>query len=396
VTGGRPVRRTNIQLFFFGMLFVFVALSIYVPRRGWQALSGTGALRPVALAVYLAFFASIFLGRILRSRTGISEVLNAAGSFYIGFFAVVLVLVLFVDLLRLIDHFAPFFPAVAKSDPRRAGRWAFAAVAGLAAILVLGGWIHALRIKLKTVEIALDKPASGLLGLEAAFVSDIHLGTLLPLSRLEKIVSMINALRPDIVFIAGDVMNEEMSDADLDRMAETLRKIESRYGVFACPGNHEYYAKLERSLPALRRGGVDVLQDEFRIVANAFTVVGRGNTQYLPAMEKRKPLGEILAGADLGRPVILLDHQPARLADSAAAGADLQLSGHTHAGQLIPYAWINRALWDVGYGYGRIGRMQVYVTSGAGVWGPPVRIGTHSEIVRLKIAFQTAKGEPSE
>ena len=199
-----------------------------------------------------------------------------------------------------------------------------------------------------------------------------------------------------IVFIAGDVVNEEMSDADLDRMSETLRKIESRTGVFACPGNHEFYAKLERSLPALRRGGVDVLQDEFRIVAGAFIVVGRGSTEYLHSMEKRKLLPDILAGADLALPVILLDHQPARLAESAAAGADLQLSGHTHAGQLIPYAWLNAALWDVGYGYGRAGNMQVYVTSGAGFWGPPVRIGTNSEIVHLKITFQAAKGEPPE
>jgi hypothetical protein len=113
-------------------------------------------------------------------------------------------------------------------------------------------------------------------------------------------------------------------------------------------------------------------------------------------METRKPLGEILAGADFGRPVILLDHQPARLADSAAAGVDLQLSGHTHAGQLIPFSWINRALWDIGYGYGRIGGMQVYVTSGAGVWGPPARIGTNSELVHLKIAFRSGKGESSE
>jgi hypothetical protein len=378
------------------MLFLFACLNLYLLRRGWQALAGTGALRPIFIALYLGFFASIFLGRILHSRTRISAVFNAAGSFYIGFFAEVLVLVLLADLLRLINHFVPFFPGFLRSDPRRAGHWGFAIVAGLAVVLVLGGWLHARQLRLKTVEIVLDKPAAGISALNAAFVSDIHLGTLVPLSRLEKIVSMINALRPDIVFIAGDVMNEEMSDADLERMAATLRKIESRYGVFACPGNHEFYAKLERSLPALRRGGVDVLQDEARTVANAFTVVGRGNTQYIHSMEKRKPLEEILAGTDRALPVILLDHQPARLADAAASGVDLQLSGHTHAGQLIPFSWINNALWDIGYGYGRVGRMQVYVTSGAGVWGPPARIGTSSEIVHLKIAFRTAKGEELE
>lgn len=389
-------RRTKISLFFFGMLGLVILLNFYIIKRGWQALSGTGALRPAALAAYIILFASIFLGRIFRSRPLVSDVFGVAGSFFVALFAVLIILVLLVDLLRLIDHFAPIFPSVLRSEPRRAGHIGFALVIGLAVVLIFGGWIHARHIRLKTVEIVLDKPAAGLSSLEAVLVSDIHLGTLFSIKRLERLVTRINALHPEIVFIAGDVLNEGLTDEDLEGMAAALRKIVSRYGVFACPGNHEYYARLERSLPALRRGGIDVLQDAARLVADAFLVVGRGNTEYLLALEKRKPLSEILAGADLRRPVILLDHQPARLADSAAAGVDLQLSGHTHAGQMIPFSWINNALWDIGYGYGRAGRMQVYVSSGAGVWGLPIRLGTNSELVRLKIVFQAAKEERLE
>lgn len=389
-------RRTKISLFFFGLLGLIILLNFYVIKRGWQALSGTGALRPAALAVYIVLFASIFLGRIFHSRPLVSEVFGVAGSLFVALFALLVVLVLLADLVRLIDHFLPFFPAVMRSDPRRAGHLGFAIVMGLAGLLIAGGWVHARHIRLKTVEIVLDKPAAGFSSLDAVLVSDIHLGTMFSIARLEKLVSRINALRPEIVFIAGDVLNEEVSDADLERMAGALRKIVSRYGVFACPGNHEYYAKLERSLPALRRGGIDVLQDGARLVADAFLVVGRGNTEYLLALEKRKPLAEIMAGADLRKPVILLDHQPARLADSAAAGVDLQLSGHTHAGQMIPFSWINGALWDIGYGTGKVGKMQVYVSSGAGVWGLPIRLGTNSELVRLKIVFQAAKEERLE
>lgn len=385
-----------MSLFFFGMLVFIIGLNIYLVRRGWQALSGTGALRPAFLAVYLLLFASLFLGRMAPSQSAASKAFGWAGAFFVALFAIGVLLVLIVDLARLVDHFAPFFPAAWKADPRRTGHAAFAAVAGLAVLLIVLGWVHARHVRLKTVEVALDKPAPGLSSLDAVMVSDIHVGPMFSLARLDKLVAKINALRPEIVFIPGDVLNMETSDEDLDRMAAILRKIESRYGVFACPGNHEYYAKLERSLPALRRGGIDVLEDDARVVAGAFVVAGRLNTEYIVAREKRKPLSEILAGVGLERPVILLDHQPARLADSAAAGADLQLSGHTHAGQLIPFSWINYALWQIGYGSGRVGRMRVYVSSGAGVWGVPIRLGTNSELVRMKIVFGRSEGGKPE
>jgi predicted MPP superfamily phosphohydrolase len=220
--------------------------------------------------------------------------------------------------------------------------------------------------------------------------SDFHLGAYNGSERLRKLVEKINSLAPDIVLLAGDVVDESVSTAEEEEMIGILKELRAPLGVFSVTGNHEYYSGLEKNLTHLERAGVRVLQDEALRIDNSFWLIGRKDRTVRSFGDQRLSLREIIArnGVDESLPLIVLDHQPLELLEAAEAGVDLQLSGHTHAGQLFPFSLINRRLYEQAWGYLRKGRTQYYVSSGAGTWGPPIRTGSVSEIVRIRIRFR--------
>jgi hypothetical protein len=368
----------------------FGLINFYLLRRAWQALSGTGPVRVAVLVVFLVLLAALLFGRSLAMRRPglVPEILSVAGAFYFAALIYFLLFTVLIDLARLVDHFVPYFPEAIRADPAAAARWAFGSVVALTGLLLAGGFFQAHRLRTTRLDIKIDKPAGGLASLNAVALSDVHVGPFLHRRRLEKIVEAVNRLDPDVVFIAGDIVNEDTPAIQLESMIRVFRRIRSRWGVFVCPGNHEYFAGIEKSLKVLEACGFRVLMDEAVLVADAFVVVGRTNRQYLANRERRKPLPEILAGTDRSWPILLLDHQPARLFEAAEASVDFQFSGHTHAGQIVPLVWINDLLWEIGRGYGRKGPTQVYVSHGVGVWGIPTRLGTRSEIVHLRVSFR--------
>ncbi len=297
-------------------------------------------------------------------------------------------LLILIDALRLIDRFLPFFPGIIRQHGRQAGRMTFWAVVGVTLALTVGGFIHLRHLRVKTMDIKIEKQAgNGIRALNLVVLSDIHVGTFLHNRRLEKIVRTINSLDPDLVLIPGDIVNEETLPSELEKMTVTFRKLRSRYGIFASTGNHEYFAGIEKSLAYLKKSGFTVLEDEAALVAHSLIIVGRSNSSYIGRAERRKPLKEILAGVDMNLPVILLDHQPVHLEEAQTAGVDLQLSGHTHGGAIFPLTVINNWIYEIGLGYGRKGKTQYYVTSGVGIWEPPARIGTTAEIVLMRVTF---------
>jgi len=175
-------------------------------------------------------------------------------------------------------------------------------------------------------------------------VSDIHLGIINRSSRLEKLIEKINQLRPEVVFFAGDIVDEGVSQEEEEKMVGLLRKIKSPLGLYACAGNHEYYGGFERNMSYLEKAGINILLDRAVQADGWFYVIGRKDWAALRSGQKRLPLKEIMDrdGVDRSWPVVVLDHQPLYLQEAAEAGVDLQLSGHTHAGQLFPLNIINR------------------------------------------------------
>jgi len=369
-------------------LSLYSGINYYIFRRGWQAARGWGGIR-VALLIFFIFLASsFFLGRILgRLGFGGSKVFVAVGSYYLALMAFLLVLVAAVDLLRLGNAFLGFFPKAVRDSPQKAASFAFVAVLVLAVGLVVGGYWNARRIRFRTVDFDIDKPGGMYQTLKIAVASDIHLGISVGPKRLERIVSMINGLGADLVLLPGDVVDEDVSKEEEERMTAILRTLQAPLGVYGVTGNHEYYAGLEESLSHLRRGNVRVLEDEAVRVEDSFYLIGRKDRTQYRSREPRKSLEEILAGVDKRLPLILMDHQPVNLAEAEVQGVDLQVSGHTHNGQIFPLNLINKLVYELNWGAKRRGKTWYCVTSGAGTWGPAVRVGSVPEIVLLRLTF---------
>ena len=216
--------------------------------------------------------------------------------------------------------------------------------------------------------------------------SDIHLGTIIGRHQFDRIVDRLIELKPDLILLPGDIIDEDLAPVLVEDVGDHLRALQAPLGVIACTGNHEYIGGVEEAVSYLREHGLTVLRDSVMTLANGVQVVGRDDRSIRQfAGKERKPLAELMKGVDAERPIILMDHQPFGLGEAASAGIDLQVSGHTHHGQLWPANLITGAIYEVSWGLARIGQTHVYVSSGAGTWGPPVRLGNVPEIVFLRL-----------
>ncbi|WP_318271866.1 metallophosphoesterase [Microbispora triticiradicis] len=229
-------------------------------------------------------------------------------------------------------------------------------------------------------------------GLRIAAVSDIHLGPLTGRGHTERIVRMINGLEADVVTIVGDLVDGTV--AELGRLATPLKSLESRYGAYFVTGNHEYYTAEgpQEWIEELRSLGVRPLRNERVEITHGGAVLDLAGVNDLNgALSGDGPdMGRALGGRDADRPVVLLAHQPVQVAQAAAHGVDLQLSGHTHGGQMAPFNLLVPLQQPVVAGLASVPRQgggdtQIYVTRGAGFWGPPVRVGAPPEITLIEL-----------
>lgn len=381
-------------------VFVIIALSVYtlinfyVVRRGAQALASEPGARRVFLVLFIGLALAFPLGRILMAfaRGWATSALVEAGTFHLAVMLYAFMAVLAVDLVRLVNAAVPFLPKSLFAAGSRTGPVLFAVAAGAVVLTVaLGAW-NATRLRTVDLDLRIPARAGTLDRLTVVAASDLHLGALVGPSRLKKVVARMNALDPDVVFFAGDIVDETVTAEIEANLGGIMRELRAPLGLFACAGNHEFYSGLERNLACLRACGVTVLQDEAVDVAGAFVLVGRRDPSSLGMGEKRLSIGGILAGRGLAAdlPVFVLDHQPLGLREAEQAGAALQISGHTHDGQIFPIDLVNSLIYELNWGYLRKGNTHYYVTSGAGTWGPPVRVGSRAEIVRIRIAFERA------
>ena len=232
-------------------------------------------------------------------------------------------------------------------------------------------------------------------GFRIATVSDIHLGPLAGRAHTERIVRMINETEPDLVAIVGDLVDgtvEEVGPA-----AEPLRDLDSREGTFFVTGNHEYFVEDPPSwLRELERLDVQPLRNENTAIQRGTAAFDLAGINDIAGEERSDPpdFDRALSGTDPSRPTILLAHQPVLVDDAAARGVDLQLSGHTHGGQMWPFHYIVRLVQPSLAGLSTVGDTQLYVTRGAGFWGPPVRIGAPPDITVVSLQSEVQR-DPS-
>lgn len=350
-----------------GILFLVVPLlgSAYVFWRAWQlmpfcSLAKTFILILMALALVLVYVT--FSGTIDKLPMWLATtVYHVSMSWLIILFYLFMVF-LVLDLGRWVHLIPPSFT-------RHSVVGTLSVCGFMVGIFVYGyfNYRHKVRvaIDLKT-EKQLERP------LKMVMVSDLHLGYHNRRAELARWVNLMNAEKPDMILIAGDIIDRSMRPLQEERMYEEFKKLQAP--VNACLGNHEYYSQYEEALQFYRDAGIHLLIDSVTVV-NGIQVIGRDDGFNV----HRKSLAELMQGVDDSRYTILLNHQPFHLDQAEKAGVDFQLSGHTHYGQVWPVSWVEKGIYENAYGPLQKGKTQYFVTSGLGIWGGKFRIGTQSE-----------------
>lgn len=350
---------------------VFVAWRLYklLPQKKW--------LRTAVMSVYcagaVAFILAMF-SLIDYLPMGLASVLYAFGN---GWFVFLMYATIFIGVLELL-RLMKILPDRLLERNAVITIALFAIVAGL----MTYGTIHnrqKYRVEMQIASPKIDKPV------KVVLLSDVHSGYVTRYKQLSSIVNMVNREQPDLVLLGGDLVDRSLVAAQKDHDANCLRRLNAP--VYACLGNHEYYADEEESAKFYEQCGITLLKDSVATVCG-LTLVGR-SVEMKPDEEERTPLYKILRKADRSKFIILLDHIPGDFVEAQLEKVDFQFSGHTHGGQFWPVTWLSHLGCEDPYGAMTKGGTHYYVTSGIGVWGVPMRIGTRSEYLVLTLVPQT-------
>ena len=379
-----------VFLVFFTVFFsIYSAVNAYILVRVYRILPDIGLPRTLLIVILGLIAFSYLIGRLVERLEvcPISDLCIRVGSFWLAMMLYLFLILLAVDLLRTVDRFFPLFPAVLHF-PGTETRWIlFLGLFATTLSVVGAGYLNAKHPVIRHLQIPVSKPGPAE-GFRIVLASDIHLGTLISNSRVDRLVEEINRENPDLVLFAGDVIDEDLKPVIQNNLGAAFLRIRSSHGVFAVNGNHEFIGGVEPADLYLNSHGVRVLRDESYPVTEFLTLLGREDRSIDRFTGgKRKKLSKILEGVDRTDALILLDHQPFHLEEAKEEGIDLQLSGHTHRGQLWPFHYLTSRIFEVDYGLARFGRTTVYVSSGYGTWGPPVRTGNRPELVVLDLQF---------
>ena len=250
--------------------------------------------------------------------------------------------------------------------------WTAGTLTAVIAALLIGGNIHYHNKVRQPLPLSTTKHLSK--PVRVVMLSDLHLGYHNRKAEFGRWVKMINAENPDLIVVAGDIIDGYVRPLIEEDMAADFKHLKAP--VVACLGNHEYITGLDRSLDFYRRAGITLLRDSTLTVGDLL-VVGRDDL----SNRHRKSTQQLLAGADRTKFIILLDHQPYHLEESQQCGIDFQLSGHTHEGQVWPISLMVHAMYENAWGFCQKGDTRYYVSSGLGIWGGKYRIGTRSEYI---------------
>ncbi len=388
----------------------YIILNVYIVRwllRWMAACHPVMRHRAVQIPVLIlyVFLASTVLTSYLVASGPLHRFLKITANYFLGTFVYILLAILVFDLLRLIFRHVRS-KRVSLTNPRRV----FAITGGCTIVVIIGisvyGIVHMRDIRVREYDLTVEKSCA-VEDLRLVLVSDLHLGYTVGKDQMQQMVEKINREKPDLVCLAGDLFDNEYEAIDHpEETAQILKGLQSRYGVFACEGNHDIKEKTlagftfrgdasthtdERFADFMDQAEIRLLRDETILLDNAFYLSGRKDpSNCRKTGETRMTPGELTASLDKTRPLLVMDHQPRDLQELADAGVDVDLSGHTHDGQLFPGNWLVNAIWENPAGLVRKGHMTSCVTSGVGVWGPGMRVGTDSEIMVLTIRFSAA------
>jgi len=374
------------------LLFALLLVNVYVCHKCEITLASLNVhfsilfFRLAYFAVFMSFLASIYYQGVLLKYEIVNTITSVLLGIYLCMFMTSLILFAFFDAAFLISRILPGHWGVRQllSMLYASG---FSVLIISLLVSVYGLW-NAQRIVLKEYDVTINKVAN-VRGVRIAVISDVHLGTSIKEKQLADIVYMVNELSPDLVCITGDLFDHGTTEGQVAFAHSELSKLNSRLGTYFVFGNHErYLSDLTTIAAGLRASGVKTLADEVVLMEeDGFYLVGRKDHSYTG----RKNTDSLIAELDKNKPIILLDHQPNDIYSAVGSGVSLQISGHTHSGQVFPFNVLVRLFNGLFYGYYRIGDYQAIVTSGAGVWRFPIRTSNKNEIALVNVHFDAAE-----
>lgn len=350
------------------ILLVFFAALAYEIWHLWRLTPGGWAAKLAVSALFLIWMAAAFASMILRKRVSTESVtaLYELGHPWMITYLYLLIAFIIAD----IGVLARLIPKEWMSS----NGCTMAAILGVTAIVLVDGGLHYRHKYREEMTIKTDKPLEK--PLTVVLASDLHLGYSNRRPELARWVDLINAENPDLVLFGGDVMDIRLQPLVEGNYAEEFARIKAP--IFTILGNHEYIGSEKDAEKFFSDAGITLLKDTTVRVAG-ITVIGRDDRS-----NPRRAALRDLAGSTENF-TILLDHQPYHLEEAEDAGIDFQFSGHTHRGQVWPLSWVTDAMYEKSWGHHTRGNTRYYVSSGLGIWGPKIRIGTRSEYLVLKI-----------
>ena len=364
--------QSMIMIYLFILLFlgVLFGANAYIFARMAQALPALSTEAKVLIGVCMAIATcGVFFSIALRSG-GLPAVLSR-GLFQVS--SVWLVFLLYMVLALLVTDAMAW---MGLKIPYR-----FWAAFSLCLIVLVTGHYRYKHPKVNVVPLSFEKKCTHGNPLTIVAVSDVHLGEGTGRKALARYVDLINAQHPDVIVIAGDLIDNSVGPLYRDRMADELARLSAPHGIFMVPGNHEYISGIESVEQFVKDTPITLLRDSMVTLPGNIQLIGRDDK----SNPTRISLDTLMAFTDVTRPVIVLDHQPYGVAKADSLGVDLLFCGHTHRGQVWPLTWVTDRLFEQSHGYRRWTHSHVYVSQGLSLWGPPFRIGSDSELVVFKV-----------
>lgn len=389
---------------------LYILVNLYLARwlLKWLGALSDQLKNPVIRGIVIVFYCFLAgaMGIAFFWPQGrVQRILKLIGNYWLGILLYAILIVALADILRLLLRRVKAIDQTTLHSRRSFALGGGLCAALLAAVTIYGA-VNARTVRTTPYEVTVDKKVEGIDSLKIVLAADLHLGYNIGCSQMEKMAAKINAEEPDLVVLAGDIFDNQYDALDApERLISILRGIKSRYGVYACYGNHDIDENIlagftfekkdepKESDPRmdefLEKAGIQLLRDETVLIDDKFYLVGRADfARPGRGIENRKTPEELTASLDATRPILVLDHEPREYEELEAAGADLALGGHTHDGQLFPGNIVVDLLWENAYGYKRVGDLQTIVTSGVGLFGPNMRVATRAEVCPITVHFE--------